>query len=119
MYAACAVRLNVGPVMPGAAAWAAAAYISAAAVAMGNSRFIEVTFCMMFVLIAASPLIDVNLGHQAAKVLSVVRQVIELGREKKVDAACRQRRRAGRGGVRGISANQTGMQDHVQRLAPA
>jgi hypothetical protein len=55
MYAACAVRLKVGPVMPGDAAWAAAANISAAAVARGSSRFIEVTFCMIFVLIAASP----------------------------------------------------------------
>jgi hypothetical protein len=52
MNAGCAVRLNVGPVIPGAAAFAAAVdNRAAAAITRVSSRFIEVAFFMVIALV--------------------------------------------------------------------
>jgi hypothetical protein len=50
------------------------------------SRFIEVAFFIVIALIAA-PLTNVDLCHQAAEVLGVVRQMVELRGVKIENAA--------------------------------
>jgi hypothetical protein len=60
MKASVAVRANEAepaalvPVIPGDAACAAVAHVSAAAAAKGSNRFMEITLCVIVVLIAAS-----------------------------------------------------------------
>src|ERR1700688_5232881 len=78
MWASCAVKLKVGPVMPGAAANAAVAVDNvSAAIAHKSSRVFEIAFFIFVVLIAAL-LIDTDFSHQPAKVLGIVRQMVEL-----------------------------------------
>jgi hypothetical protein len=56
MYAGCAVRLNVGPVIPGAAARAADADISvAAATSRRSGRPVEIAVASLEEFIAALP----------------------------------------------------------------
>src|SRR5882762_2523089 len=78
MYAGEAVRLNEVPLMPGAAACAVAASSVAANISAAKSRVMLVSF-FMFIALMAALLIDPNFGHQSAKVLRVVRQVIKIG----------------------------------------
>src|SRR3974377_1847756 len=92
-YAGCAVRLNVGPVMPGAAANATCAKNSVAATASARRSCVSnVAFFMFFGLIAAlliagitertaasDAIADVDLGHHSAEVLCIVGQVVQLG----------------------------------------
>src|SRR6202051_4126956 len=105
MWASCAVRLKVWPVMPGAAANAAVAVDNvSAAIAAKSSRVFEIAFFIFVVLIAAL-LIDTDFSHQPAKVLGIVRQMVEL-RGIKVEHA------AGR-----ILRCIPGIQNHVERLA--
>src|SRR6266403_6003600 len=105
MYAGCAVRANAAPVMPGAAARAPAVSSRAAAAATkGSNRFIEVAFIVVIALIAV-PLVDVDFGHQAAEVLRVVRQVVQIGRVQVIRA--RRDARASRAGGRRIARDCT------------
>src|ERR1700758_4594192 len=92
MYSARAVRLKVGPVIPGAAAKAAGASNSAVSTIARNSCVFEIALFMFISLIAAlliasipegvaacDAAANVHFGHQAAKILSVVGQVVEIG----------------------------------------
>jgi hypothetical protein len=64
MKAGCAVRLKVGPVIPGVAANAVPVSSSRTTATIGarNSRVIEFVF-FMFVALMAALLIDVHFGH--------------------------------------------------------
>jgi hypothetical protein len=56
MYAACAIRLNVVPVIPGVAAFAEGATNSATAIASARTKCVlPIMLFMFFDLIAASP----------------------------------------------------------------
>src|SRR3954471_16504441 len=94
MYAGEASRLNVGPVIPGLAAKAACVLNSAnAATNISNSCVFEILLFMFIGVIAALLVVtgapkcvtarhggaDMNFGHEAAEVLGVVRQVVEIG----------------------------------------
>src|SRR6516162_8019305 len=91
-YACCAVRLKVGPVMPGAAAKATGARNSVAAtIRARNSGVWNVAFFIFFGLIAALLIAgvtecaaardtgaDMDFRHQATEVLGVIRKAIQL-----------------------------------------
>src|SRR5579864_454205 len=101
MYADEAVRLNVGPVIPGAAANAVA--VRSIAIASTGAR--DLAFKMiffMFVALIAALLIDPNFGHKSAEVLGVVRQVIKIGGVQVEHAAG------------GIFGGVTGVQNYVE-----
>src|SRR5215469_9797954 len=117
MVPSCASSANVGPVMPGAAAFATAVSISAAAQATRGSSFIG--FALLVVVAnMAIPLVDAHFGHLPAKVLCVVRQMIEIRRVQVIGP--RRDRSGARGGWdRGRRAHQAGVQDDVQGLAAA
>src|SRR5882762_4996618 len=105
MKLACAVRAKPGPVMPGAAACAVAVSSKVTAIiTTGSSRVIEIAFFVVIALIAAL-LIDMDLGHQPAKVLSIVRQVVKIGGVEVKDAARR------------VFDSVGCIQDHIDRLA--
>jgi hypothetical protein len=74
MKAAFAVRLKVGPVIPGAAAYAVVAMNNNATATIGtrSCRVFEIAF-FMFVALIVELLIDMDLGHQPAEIFGVVR----------------------------------------------
>src|SRR5437016_2813936 len=115
MYAGLAVRLKVVPVTPGAAACAEPSSSKAAAApAMQSSRlFIEFAFFIVVALIAC-PLIDMNLCHQAAEVLGVIRQMVKVRRVQVVSARryrCTHPGAAQGSRVPGRGANEARVQD--------
>ena len=79
MNAACAVRLKVGPVIPGAAAFAEGVTKRATATVTAKTSCVFHIMLFMFVALMAALLIDPNFGHQSAEVLGVVRQVVKIG----------------------------------------
>src|SRR5215470_20026472 len=107
MNAGCAVRLKVGPVIPGAAACAAGVSSSATATISATSSCVFAIFLFMFVVLMAALLVDPDFGHQAAEVLSIVRQVVKVGGVEVEHASRRILRRI------------TGVQNHIQRLTTA
>src|SRR5689334_17462972 len=114
MYAASALRLKLGPVMPGEAAFASSATsrLMAHAARQANCRgeLFTVMVSRMFPLLAAGfrrgidRVADVHFGHQPAEVLRIVRQVIEVRRVE----------------IELLSgAVSLSVEDHVERLAAA
>src|ERR1700751_2234151 len=80
MKLARAVKLNVGPVIPGAAACAVAVSSKVTTtITIGNDRDVEAVLFEFFARIAAL-LLDMDLGHEPTKVLGIVRQVVEVRR---------------------------------------
>src|SRR5215467_4228160 len=78
MYAASARRLNVGPVIPGAAPYALEMNEMATVSSIARRTFVfEIAF-FMFVVLMAALLVDSDFGHQSAKVFCVIRKVIEI-----------------------------------------
>src|SRR3984957_9645074 len=126
MFPVPAFKLNVGPVIPGTAAWAAAPR-SRATIGAATRRAIENDLFMYVAPIA--PLLiagvaervaaghavaNVNLGHHAAEVLCVVRQFVEIWRVH-VERAARRIQRCG--AACAAATGVAGIQDHVKRLA--
>src|SRR5215468_973143 len=77
MKLARAVKLNVGPVIPGAAACIVWVSDKVMANMVKESNRVPEAF-VVFINRMAALLLDVDLGHQSTKVLGVVRQVIEI-----------------------------------------
>src|SRR5579864_5539646 len=79
MYASCAVRLKVGPVMPGVAAFAEGATSRATAMVSAKITCVFHIVLFMFFDLIAALLVNVHFGHKSAEVLSVVRQMVQVG----------------------------------------
>src|SRR6184192_1407432 len=105
MELACAIKLNAGPVMPGAAARVVAVSSNASTSKTSNRDFEIIIF--VFVAFIAALLVDVDLGHEPAKIFSVIGKVVEI-RGVQIEHA-----------ARGILRCIAGIQNHVERLAPA
>src|SRR5258708_13565229 len=119
MFAACAVKLNVGPVMPGAAPYALVVTRNATtSIAARSSRVFESATFVFFALIGSllallsALLVDVDFGHEPAEILGVVGQVVEIGRVKVLGP----RRNRG-GAVSDRVPRGTRIQQHVAQLA--
>src|SRR6266705_1029712 len=126
MYAGPALRLKVGPVMPGTPACAGTASSETNAAAAPRSRRPTKVFVFvsrMSALLdagATSPDLrrrversaDVDLGHHAAEVLGVVRQVVEIRRVQIELASRRILRRA-------VRVRAACVENHVKGLAAA
>src|SRR5215470_19841363 len=98
--AGCAVRLKVGPVMPGAAAGAVGASDTIAAIRARISPVLTKRLFMLVGLIVAL-LVHDNFCHQSAEVLGVIRQMVKVWGVEVVRP---------RGNTRAI-------ENHIQRLA--
>src|SRR5882762_10199880 len=101
MKLARAVRLNVGPVMPGAAACAAAVSSkTTTTITTGTSRVIEIAL-FIFIGLMAALLLDDDFSHQPTKVLGIVGQMVKLGGVE----------------VIGARGHAVGIQNHIERFA--
>src|SRR5947209_57515 len=74
-----AISLKVGPVIPGAAAFAEGVTNSATAIITAKTSCVFHIMFFIFVDLIAVLLVNVDFGHQSAEVLRVVRQVVKIG----------------------------------------
>src|SRR5919108_6051950 len=100
--------------MPGAAA-CAVDVSSNASTSKPSNRVFEIMI-FLFVAFIAALLIDMDLGHEPAKILSVVGQVVEIRGVEVIDT-CRYRRRARC--PRYMTRVRASVQNDVERLAAA
>src|SRR5258706_8679095 len=108
MKFAWAVRPKVVPVMPGAAAWAAAANNKVTATAMNGRNTVTALGALVFQCLIAALLQNIDFGHQPTEVLGVVGQVIEIGRVQVVHLAP--------GVCVAVRSGNAGIENHIQRF---